>query len=149
MKINKTILLVALSLTLSVLAEAQEIAFKIGKLYTTSKAGEAVVAEGGVYVVVPVTMKNLTPKKQSVGGIASTSFVFKQGDFSFDVDGGVGWTFGNKGYFDGLAVLEPLMPQTVKVAFTVPAELISGKFTLTLPDGSVVNLNQLSHGTYV
>jgi hypothetical protein len=122
-------------------AHAGDISFNVGKMYTTRKAGEAVVADGGTYVVVPITMKNLSNQKQSVGGIGHTSFTLKQGEFTFDIDGGVGWTFGNSEYFDGLAVLQPLMPQTLKVAFTVPTELIGkGHFILVMPDESEISL---------
>jgi hypothetical protein len=55
-------------------AYAGDISFNVGKMYTTRKAGEAVVADAGTYVVVPITMKNLTNQEQSVGGIGHTSF---------------------------------------------------------------------------
>jgi hypothetical protein len=142
MKIRTKLLMAALGLIMSALSSyADDVSFKVGKLSTTHKAGEAVVAEGGTYIIVPVTMKNLTAKEQSVGGMWHSSFKLKQGEFNFDVDGGVGWSFGNEGYFNGLAVLKPLMPTTLKVVFTVPTELINGKFTLVMPDNTEMAIN--------
>jgi hypothetical protein len=138
---NATLTLVALVAMFTINAKADDITFKVGSMQTSKTAGEAEVAEGGTYIVVPVTMKNTTPKEKSVGGPWSPNFKLKQGEYSFKVDGGVGWTFGNSGYFDGLAVLKPLMPQTLKVVFTVPTELTQGKFTLVLPDRTEVPLN--------
>ena len=50
-------------------------------------------------------------------------------------DGGVGWTLGNRGYFDGLARLKPLLPVTSFVVFTVPTDLQNGDWTSLLPNG--------------
>jgi len=142
MKPISLLLMAAISLLIAHTAQADgSISYKVGKASISAKAGEASAADGGTYVIVPITMKNLTPKEASVGGMWSQSFKLKQGEFNFDVDGGVGWTFGNTDYFNGLAVLKPLMPTTLKVVFTVPTDLINGKFILVMPDNTELAIN--------
>jgi hypothetical protein len=80
-------------------------------------------------------------EEKKIGGmLIEGAFKIRQGDFSYSVDGSVGWTLGNRNYYNGLIILQPLLPRTVNMAFTVPTELAQGNFLLALPDGREVNL---------
>jgi hypothetical protein len=99
-------------------------------------AGQAKVAEGGVYVLVAVRASNLTHQKQVIGGMFGKNFKLRQDDIVYDVDSGVGFTFGNdEKWYSGALDLPPLFKKTFLVVFTVPQELANGIWFRILPDG--------------
>jgi hypothetical protein len=142
MKAISLLLIVAVSLSIVYSAQADNsVSFTIGKAWVSTKAGAATADEGGTYIIVPITMNNLSSEEKKIGGmLIEGAFKIRQGDFSYSVDGSVGWTLGNRNYYNGLIILQPLLPRTVNMAFTVPTELAQGNFLLALPDGREVNL---------
>jgi hypothetical protein len=93
----------------------------------------AVAKEGTTYLLVKMTVKNIQSKQQLLHHLFGPNFTAKHGEFSYDVDGGVGWQTAD-GY-SGDMTLTPLIPRTMIVAFTVPLEIASGEWTVTTPTG--------------
>jgi hypothetical protein len=112
---------------------AQDIQWQVGKCYLNAKAGQSIAAEKTTYFFVPITAKNVATKEISVGGF-DANFELHQGDYVYKADGGVAWRYVG-GFYDGLEVLDPLIPKSFVVVFTVPIEGVDKPWTLIFPDG--------------
>jgi hypothetical protein len=137
---KKALLVLTALASLTIAGIANDVVYQVGNARVSRQAGNAIAVEGATYVIVPIMAKNTTSKEISIGGMFGGNFKITQGEFSYDADGGVGWTFANEGYYDGLETLVPLIPKKFQVAFTVPLELATGSWTLTRPDGESVPL---------
>jgi hypothetical protein len=83
-------------------------------------------------LIIRMSAKNTSPKKVYLGGILSKNFSAEKDGFKYSVDAGVGWqTFA----YSGTASLEPLLPKSLIVIFSVPSEIAVGTWTVLFPTG--------------
>jgi Domain of unknown function (DUF4352) len=128
--------LVSLFMASSALADG--INYKINGVRVQKHIESAVAVEGATYLLVSVTMKNTGTTKTSIGELFGSNFKVTQGEYSFEVDGGAG--FQAVSVYSGVEELTPLIPKSTILAFTVPNELASGRWTLVTPTGEQINL---------
>jgi hypothetical protein len=111
----------------------KEFRYTIYSAVLSSHCGDVRPAEAATYLMVKLTAKNVSSEEHSFGGF-SGQFSVSRANYHYDVDGGAGLAFGSlRDAYTGIANFPPLMSKTMIVVFTVPSEIATGTWTVTMP----------------
>jgi hypothetical protein len=89
---------------------------------------------GTEYLMISLTVKNLSSERHFFGGFLNGQFSVSKGAHHYDVDGRAGLAFGSApGTYTGIEEFPPLVEKIMTVVFTVPQEIAQGTWTVKTP----------------